>query len=473
VLTENQIRLAELLDRWVPDPVQQRLTTISRAAAIEIATGREVYLVAIAGEGAALPPPTGLLRPDEVFVPYTGGHAEPQTIKFAPRNGYQIKPGALEPSRAFCAECAELARSRRLAPPDAKVRVGEHIKPLADVSNRELFEAMHEEHYKRPGWRGEPTEKGLAKRVKRAAKAAAKSGGGAAEIPAPPSDVTVPPIEAPRVGVPRSTPVPAPPIEAPRVGVPRPTPVPAPEPFAEPFWMRQIPRPTPVPAPEPGFWALRGTAAKAGLKMAFSAGNIAAIAIPETILRVADVAAAREAIRTIQIKFVKEGYAKGVAAGVAGWSNRAVHSNLMNRVTEGRLRGLHDPGGLLAYSRLFEIAVAYENQAIDLGHRYSSSKTLQWREKKLADSLAELAKHGYDYPVPKPPAVKRVELGHMAYEEEPDPAESGPPRYLFTNAFIDKLAWVLGSYTDPIVEEAIVIPLLGQSRARLKKQTLK
>jgi hypothetical protein len=107
----------------------------------------------------------------------------------------------------------------------------------------------------------------------------------------------------------------------------------------------------PVPEPEPGFWARPAADvkadAKAGFKEAFRPGNIAAIAIPEAILRFADVAAAREAIRTIQIKFTKEGYAKGVAAGVAGWSYMEVSSNLKNRVTPFRLKGLEDPGGLL------------------------------------------------------------------------------------------------------------------------------
>jgi hypothetical protein len=258
-------------------------------------------------------------------------------------------------------------------------------------------------------------------------------------------------------------------------GIPRSTPLTAPEPFAEPFWTRQVPGPAPMLEPNPRFWEATKAGAKVGLKEAFSAGNIAMIAIPETILRVADVAAAREAIRTIEIKFAKEGYAKGVAAGVAGWSYMQAHSNLKNRVTQARLRGLEDPGGLLEYSRMLQIAEATENYAVDLGHQFSSSQTLQWKEKQLAYGLAELAKHGYHFKAPPDaPAVKRVHHGTFIVEEELDPAESGPkskPQYLSTNYFIDKLAWVLRPTTDRRVEEAIVNPLLGQSPARLKKNT--
>ena len=222
----------------------------------------------------------------------------------------------------------------------------------------------------------------------------------------------------------------------------------------------------PVPEPEPGFW--RATAgvkagAKAGLKEAFSAGNIAETVIPETILRVADVAAAREAIRTIQIKFAKEGYAKGVAAGVAGWSYMEAHSNLKYCVTQGRLRGLGRPRRSSRTSRMLQIAEATENYAVDLGHQFSSSQTLEWKEKQLADGLAELAKHGYHFKAPPDaPAVKRVHHGTFIVEEELDPAESGPkskPQYLSTNYFIDKLAWVLQPTTDRKVEEADREPL--------------
>jgi hypothetical protein len=164
-LTPNQARLVELMNVWVPDPVKQRLTTISRAAAIELKTGRQVYLIAIAGEGAALPLNPSLLRPDELLIPHTSGHAEIQTIRFAQKEGYKILPGALEPSRAFCTNCAWWARKGQLTPPDAKVRVGHQEKPLAEVSNRELTQNLGER--KIPGSGGESTEKGKWKKAKR------------------------------------------------------------------------------------------------------------------------------------------------------------------------------------------------------------------------------------------------------------------------------------------------------------------
>src|SRR6266849_4060406 len=81
--------------------------------------------------------------------------------------------------------------------------------------------------------------------------------------------------------------------------------------------VRAMPIPKPVPKPVAGFLRARLSAAKigikAGLKGALSPEGIAA-AIPFAILAVADKVAAREAIRKIEVKFIKEGFAKGVAA---------------------------------------------------------------------------------------------------------------------------------------------------------------
>jgi hypothetical protein len=162
--SENVARLAELMDQWVPSPEKQWSTTISRAAAIELKTGRRVYLIAIAGEGANVPIDPSLLLPDEVLVPYAGGHAEIQTMRFADAKGYKILPGALEPSRAFCVNCAWWARKEGLAPPGARVRVGQHERPLAEVSNKELIQNLGEN--RPPRWRGELTAKGEEKRAK-------------------------------------------------------------------------------------------------------------------------------------------------------------------------------------------------------------------------------------------------------------------------------------------------------------------
>jgi hypothetical protein len=169
---ENQGRLVTLMSAWVPRAEQQRLTTISRAAAVETKTGRLVYLVAIAGEGAGAPLPPSLLAADEVLVPYAGGHAELQTIHYAQRAGYELLPGSLDPSRAFCTNCAFWARKAGLVRPDAKVRVGGTEKPLSEVPNSELTQNL--EKYKRPGEGGELTAKGEAKRDAAAAAKLAK-----------------------------------------------------------------------------------------------------------------------------------------------------------------------------------------------------------------------------------------------------------------------------------------------------------
>lgn len=106
-----------------------------------------------------------------------------------------------------------------------------------------------------------------------------------------------------------------------------------------------------------------GTGFKAGLRGAFTAEAIAA-EIPMVILTIADKVAAREAVKNISIKFLKEGFAKGVAAAVMAWSDDEVASNLMNHVTEFRIRGLEDPAGFLPASYIFNLAQAKENYAV-------------------------------------------------------------------------------------------------------------
>ena len=83
-----------------------------------------------------------------------------------------------------------------------------------------------------------------------------------------------------------------------------------------------------------------------GIKGAFTAESIAA-EIPELILLIADKAVTRATVRKIQIKFIKEGFAKGFAAGVMGWTKEEVESTLMNRVTAFRVQDLEDPAGTL------------------------------------------------------------------------------------------------------------------------------
>jgi hypothetical protein len=189
---------------------------------------------------------------------------------------------------------------------------------------------------------------------------------------------------------------------------------------------------TTVPKPKGGFRARLGAAKGGfveGLKGAFSAESIAA-EIPLVVLHFADRAAALEAIRTIQIKFAKEGFAKGVAAGVLGWREEEVQLNLKNLVTSFRVRGLEDPAGILTSSYIFQLAEAYENYAVDRGYQFSSSKTLKWKEDMRAKGFAVLVKHG-------------------------DMPRGDPEAYLFETEFIKKFAETLRTITDPIIDEAI------------------
>jgi hypothetical protein len=183
-----------------------------------------------------------------------------------------------------------------------------------------------------------------------------------------------------------------------------------------------------VPPLEGGF----GTAFKSGfmegLKGAFSPEGIASM-IPEVVLAIADRVALRDAIRAIETKFAKEGFAKGFAAGVTGWTEEEVGSNLKHRVTPFRVQGLQDPAGFLTLTVILQLAEAYESYAVDLGFRFSSSKTLKWKSDMLATGFTVLAKYGYHF--------------------------GDDPQGLFEYGFIDKLGWVLRTTTDPIVDQAI------------------
>jgi hypothetical protein len=229
-------------------------------------------------------------------------------------------------------------------------------------------------------------------------------------------------VMAAKYGMPK----PKPPMEAHQGGMPKPK---------SPMEAHQgviLPKPTAALEPKVGFRA-RLSAAKgsfgAGLKAAFSAENIAA-AIPEIVLAIADRVAARDAIRRIETKFAKEGFAKGVAAGVTGWTEEEVSSNLKNRVTAFRVQGLEDPAGFLTTAYILQLAEAYENYAVDLGYRFSSSKTLKWKADMRDKGFAALAKYGYQF-------------------------ARDPKVLLFEYDFIEKLAWVLRPTTNPIIDGAI------------------
>ncbi len=190
--------------------------------------------------------------------------------------------------------------------------------------------------------------------------------------------------------------------------------------------------PEPVLEPRPGIGARLKAAPRSfaeGLEGAFSAENIAA-AIPEVVLAIADKVAAREAIRGIKTKFAKEGFAKGFAAGVTGWTKEEVHLNLKNRVTSFRVQGLEDPAGLLTREYILKLAESYENYAVDVGYQFSSSKTLNWKKDMTAKAWEVLAKYGYHF-------------------------GGDPEVYIFEYDFIDKLAYALHPITDRIIEKAI------------------
>jgi hypothetical protein len=229
------------------------------------------------------------------------------------------------------------------------------------------------------------------------------------------------PMEAHQGGMPKQKS----PMEAHQGGMPKP----ASPPIESPFPGSGMPEP--VPEPRLGIGArLRaapGSFAE-GLKGAFSAENIAAM-IPEVVLTIADKVAAREAVTRIEIKFAREGFAKGVAAGITWWSEEEVRLNLKNRVTPFRVQGLEDPAGFLTRAYILQLAEAYENYAVDLGYQFSSSKTLKWKEDMRAKGFTVLAKYGYHF--------------------------GEDPQVLFGYDFIDKLASVLRPTTNPIIDEAI------------------
>ena len=168
---------------------------------------------------------------------------------------------------------------------------------------------------------------------------------------------------------------------------------------------------------------------KAGMRSALSASNIASL-IPDGILAIADKVAVRDALRNIQTKFIKEGFAKGVAAGVMRWSAEDVRLNLKNRVTELRIKNLGDAKGTLKHSQIFKVAEAYENYAVDLGFEYTFSQTVGWNNDLLAKGLATLEQRGYRF-------------------------HGDPEVVFFEFEFIKKLAWMIQPDTDAIVGPAI------------------
>jgi hypothetical protein len=90
---------------------------------------------------------------------------------------------------------------------------------------------------------------------------------------------------------------------------------------------------------------------------------------------------------------------------------------------------MEDPAGILPRSYILKVAEAYENDAVDVGYQFSSSKSLSWKESRRTKDFAVLREHGYYF--------------------------GGDPGALFEYPFIEKLAWELRHTTNSIVEPAI------------------
>jgi hypothetical protein len=190
-----------------------------------------------------------------------------------------------------------------------------------------------------------------------------------------------------------------------------------------------VPKP-PAPTPKPPAVGPRIGSIKAGMAGAFSASNLASM-IPQIVLAVADREAAKEAIRTIIIKFLKEGFANGVAAAVTAWTDEDVRLNLKYRVTDFRVKHLHDPAGFLTRACILQLAEACENYAVDVGFEYSSRQTRDWRSAMQKKGFSILAQRNYDF--------------------------GNDPAVLFEFDFIDTLAYVLRPTTDSIAGPMIRI----------------
>jgi len=187
----------------------------------------------------------------------------------------------------------------------------------------------------------------------------------------------------------------------------------------------ELPKPPVGSAAKTGFKAGLKAGLKAGIKATFSAENIAAM-VPELVLVLADRVAAQEAVKRIKIKFTKEGFAKGVAAGVMGFTEEEVALNLLNHMTDYRLQGMEDPAGILTNVMIFKLAEAQENYAVGIGYQFSSQKSKAWKLAMGERGFKVLHEYGYYF--------------------------GNDPAILFEYDFIDKLAYVLSHSTDAILE---------------------
>jgi hypothetical protein len=161
---------------------------------------------------------------------------------------------------------------------------------------------------------------------------------------------------------------------------------------------------------------------------AFSAPNLASM-LPELMLAIGDKVAVRDAILNIQVKFLEEGFAKGVAAAVMRWTEGEVESILKGRVTPFRVEGMGDEGGNLKIGDMIQVGEAYEVYSVAVGYQYSSAKTIEWKNNMQGKGFNALARYRYHYP--------------------------DDPAILFEYEFIDDVARVLRPTTNAIVEPAM------------------
>lgn len=150
----------------------------------------------------------------------------------------------------------------------------------------------------------------------------------------------------------------------------------------------------------------------------------------KVFLAYADKVAAETAIKRIQIFFIKEGFAKGFAAGVLGWSEDEVATQALNRVTLPRVQRMGDAASMLKLDYILKLAETYENYAVAVGWNYAYNKPNAWKKEFVAQGMARLKTARYD------------DWGSN-------------PNVLFEYAFLAKLAWALRTQSDAIVGPAI------------------
>ncbi|WP_228779271.1 SpvB/TcaC N-terminal domain-containing protein [Methylobacter sp. BlB1] len=135
---EYSARAADLMRTAVREQ-QQPKTTIDVGPAVD-KSGKTVTLIS-----ATVEIDQKHLKPGEVLVPYSGGHAEIQKIRFAVDNGYKIL--YVNPSIPLCANCAFAARQAGLALPGAMVSQGSGrpAVPLDTLTNQDLARMASEQ----------------------------------------------------------------------------------------------------------------------------------------------------------------------------------------------------------------------------------------------------------------------------------------------------------------------------------------